>query len=622
MLDGPAMSLLILLAALASAPAPAAAVPQDGVQMGRIASDQRLVAEQVRRLTRLLGQLEVRDRAEGRTERAELLATAAQRLAGVNSGTDLAAAMEAIAGDLASLRTGAAVEGQAATLQALEEILQLLLQSQTQLQEQQRAQALSERIAALEELRERQQALRKRTEEMLEQARRSASGDPQVADPKVGDPKPADPTLGDPKAGEPNKGDPKTGDPKSAPSPAKPESAGAQEVGENAESPEERALREELAALAREQAELAAQIAALRDSGRQEAAERASEHAAQAAERLERAGSETPQEEEAAAGEQSSAPKPEEQAPSGAESKPSAGPPTPPTPSGPPKPGQASGGSPPPPSDPEDSERQQERAIEEQRNAEEALEDAIEQAQAELERMEQRQQLQDLEDVRMLAEQILARHRLEEAAIQELLAVGAENLTRAQRARLRQIARSEEELGAATQGLLIKIETLGASTFPFFLSSIQKDHERLAREVGPPRLQLETHAATLAADITGNWELLIDVIRTEAERLSNEMEQQKPPSEGKPAEPAQEPLVNFAQELQLLKRLEEGLSRDLVWLRRKFDTFAAAGIEAGPDDEHALGVLLDRQLELRRQFEDMLARLQAQQAERLPSRDL
>ena len=272
--------------------------------------------------------------------------------------------------------------------------------------------------------------------------------------------------------------------------------------------------------------------------------------------------------------------------------------------------------------DPQDAQRQQERAIAEQKSAEQALQEAIEQAEQELERIEKRQRLQELEDVRMLAEQILAKHREEEAAIQELLAAGPEQLTRAQRARLRQVARAEEDLAVATQSLLIKIETLGASTFPFFLATIQQDHERLAREVGPPRLQLEPHAAELAADVTGNWETLIDVLRTEAERVNRELDQQRESSEGEPEEEQPQPLVDFAQELQLLKRLQAGLARDLAWLRQKFATYGAAGIEAGAEEQHALGLLLERQLELRRQFEDMLARLQSATQETLPAKDL
>ena len=80
--------------------------------------------------------------------------------------------------------------------------------------------------------------------------------------------------------------------------------------------------------------------------------------------------------------------------------------------------------------------------------------------------------------------------------------------------------------------------------------------------------------------------------------------------------------MDFAQELQLLKRLQAGLARDLAWLRQKFATYGAAGIEAGAEEQHALGLLLERQLELRRQFEDMLARLQSATQETLPAKDL
>ncbi len=225
--------------------------------------------------------------------------------------------------------------------------------------------------------------------------------------------------------------------------------------------------------------------------------------------------------------------------------------------------------------------------------------------------------MQELEDVRVLAEQILSAHRTEEDALRELTETRAESLTRAQRARLRQASRAEQDLAAATQNLLVKIETLGASTFPFFLHAIEEDHRRLAAEIGPPRLLADEHALQIAADLTLNWETLIDAIRTEEERIRRKMEQEQgEPQQGEPSEEEEQesPLVNFATELQLLKRMQESLTRDLDWTRKKFESYARAGIAADAGEDLQLQDLLERQLELRRQFEDMLARMQEQQA--------
>jgi hypothetical protein len=261
--------------------------------------------------------------------------------------------------------------------------------------------------------------------------------------------------------------------------------------------------------------------------------------------------------------------------------------------------------------------------VEEQRRAEQALEEAIEQAKEQLERMEQRERQQALEDVRMLAEQILAAHKVEQATIDELLASGnAQSLDRAQRARLRQSSRNEENLAQATLALLVKIEALGASTFPFYLNALEVDHRRLAADVGPPRYAVQERSARLAADLTANWETLIDAIRVEQERERQESEQ-PPPGEGQqPPEQQDQPLVDFAMELQLLKRLQDGLARDLAWLRQRLEQYARAGIAPDPADDLEASRLLERQLELRRQWEDLLTRLQSRTGQEIGSRDL
>ncbi len=511
-----------------AAPAAAAVPIQDPSQMGRLAADQRLVAEQVRRLTRLLETLEQRDRAEDRAARADLLAQAAARLKGVETGGELAAVIEAIAGDLAALRTGAALDAQQSAIRTLEDLLALLLETQTSVEEQQRRTSLEEFLKQMQELLRRQEELRRRNEDLL--PKKAEAGANASAS-------------------------------QSAESPASGVTGAAREM-----SASERALREELARLAEEQHRLAEEIAKSGRNNRSQEASGAAEHAAHAAEQLDAAA----QQGESQQGESQQ--------------------------------GESQQG------ESQQGESQQ-SAAEQQRATEEALKQAIRQAKQDLQQLENRKRLQDLEDVLLLAEQILAAHRAEEDTLRELAAAGVDRLTRAQRARLRQSARTEEDLAASTQSLLVKIETLGASTFPFFLKSLQEDHRRLAQEVGPPRLELDEHALLLAADLRLNWESLIEVIRIEQERIRRKMEQpEEGPGSGS-ANPNQA-LVDFAMELQLLKRLQQSLAGDLAWSRRRHERYAQAGIVTGPEDELELRGLLDRQLELRRQFEGMLARYQ------------
>jgi len=531
-----------------AAPAAAAVPIQDPSQMGRLAADQRLVAEQVRRLTRLLETLEQRDRAEDRAARADLLAQAAARLKGVETGGELAAVIEAIAGDLAALRTGAALDAQQSAIRTLEDLLALLLETQTSVEEQQRRTSLEEFLKQMQELLRRQEELRRRNEDLL--PKKAEAGANASAS-------------------------------QSAESPASGVTGAAREM-----SASERALREELARLAEEQHRLAEEIAKSGRNNRSQEASGAAEHAAHAAEQLDAAAQQgESQQGESQQGESQQGESQQGESQQGESQQ-----------------GESQQG------ESQQGESQQ-SAAEQQRATEEALKQAIRQAKQDLQQLENRKRLQDLEDVLLLAEQILAAHRAEEDTLRELAAAGVDRLTRAQRARLRQSARTEEDLAASTQSLLVKIETLGASTFPFFLKSLQEDHRRLAQEVGPPRLELDEHALLLAADLRLNWESLIEVIRIEQERIRRKMEQpEEGPGSGS-ANPNQA-LVDFAMELQLLKRLQQSLAGDLAWSRRRHERYAQAGIVTGPEDELELRGLLDRQLELRRQFEGMLARYQ------------
>ena len=154
--------------------APAAA-GQDKAQLDRLASDQRLVAEQVRRLSKLLETLEQRDRAEGRVARADLLGQAAARLESVESGAELASVIESIAGDLAALRTGTALSAQAEAIRTLEKLLEMLLETQAASEQEQRQVDLEKHIQDLEGLRQRQEQLRQKNEELMKDAAQASA---------------------------------------------------------------------------------------------------------------------------------------------------------------------------------------------------------------------------------------------------------------------------------------------------------------------------------------------------------------------------------------------------------------------------------------------------------------
>ena len=102
-------------------------------------------------------------------------------------------------------------------------------------------------------------------------------------------------------------------------------------------------------------------------------------------------------------------------------------------------------------------------------------------------------------------------------------------------------------------------------------------------------------------------------IRTELERVRQKIEQpggggQNPG--GEPSEPEDPQLVGFAEEVQLLKRLEEDLRDRLRGFRARREALSSAGFELDGDDLAEIDELVARQSDLRRVFEAVLARLE------------
>ncbi|MGB0685258.1 MAG: hypothetical protein ACPGQD_03590 [Planctomycetota bacterium] len=168
------LCLFVLSLAPSWVPALAPAAAQDPVELGRLAAEQRQVAEQLRRLDELLEMLENRDREQGRDERAALLAGARTKLAeGSAEGGDLASVVEGVAQELGALRTGNALEGQAALVEVLQQLLDFLVQSEMEERERAFDEALEERGKKLDEFASRQQQLLERTRLLQEQERKS-----------------------------------------------------------------------------------------------------------------------------------------------------------------------------------------------------------------------------------------------------------------------------------------------------------------------------------------------------------------------------------------------------------------------------------------------------------------
>ena len=547
------LCLFVLSLAPSWVPAPAPAAAQDPVELGRLAAEQRQVAEQLRRLDELLEMLETRDREQGREERAALLAGARTKLAdGFAEGGDLASVVEGVAQELGALRTGNALEGQAALVEVLQQLLDYLVQSEMEERERAFDEALEERGKKLDEFASRQQQLLERTRLLQEQERKSRE-DAEASESESSE---QESSESDAPESEAREGESQ-------------EREGEQpEGGEAAEmSPEERErLDEARRRLAEEQAELAREIEEFNDRQQEQlgrnpqSTQEAEDKSREAAQSLRQPGAEDQ-----------------------------------------------------PPSPAQEQERL-EQAEQQQQEALDALEQARQENEAQEQQNENRKMQEALLNVEEEATALLERHRLVDSELRALKeAAGDGPVSRSARARLRQAANEEKELSHKADDLLFTIERFGADSFPFYINKLSEDHRRLAARVGPPRYLLDAQSEQLSQGLIAGWELLIDAIRVEQERLRRQMEQ---PDGGQGPQPGQEgdeeesPLVGFAVELQLLKRMQDDVRISLLRLEERQKVFAAAGIALGEDELAELELLLDRQAELQLQFESMVARLQ------------
>lgn len=544
----PLFLLVLCFAPLNAAPAPAHAWAQDPVELGRLAAEQRQVAEQLRRLDALLEVLQARDLEEGREDRAKLLEGARARLAEANeNGTDLATVVESLASELGALRTGNALEGQTALLATLQELLDYLIQSEREERERAFEEALADRGAKLDEFASRQQQLLERTRLLQEQGSEDQEGSSESS--------------------EENSEESNSENSENSES-SKSENSEGEQNDESADNPEESAeqtqeQREEAQRrLAEEQAALAQEIEEFNQSqaeqlGRTpESSQRAEQKSREAAKELRQPGAED-------------------------------------------QPAQT-------PEDLEEAEKKQQEALD-------ALEQARQETAAQEQQNEQRKKKEALINVERSAVEILARHEQVDSTLQALSAASNGGpVPRSARARLRQASNEERDIADDAEDLLLEIQLLGADAFPFYLMALVEDHRRLAGRVGPPRYKLDMATEALSTGLIAGWESLIDAIRVEQERLRKQMEEPstQPPPGQQPEDDQEDPLVGFAVELQLLKRMQQQITDSLERLEQQQATFAAAGISLGPEEVAELEMLLDRQAELQLQFESMIARLQ------------
>ncbi len=540
-----------------------ASAAQDPVEFNRLSSDQRQLAEQVRRLEKILLTLEQREQEEGNESKVELLRTARLKLADVGDARPLATILEEIASDLSELRAGTALEQQAELIQILQELLDYLLETERREQVQSLLDEAKRREAELRALADAQAKLRQQTE-ALEQKERDSG--------KTFDAEREALAEAQAKLNQKMK--------EMAEQAAEAGAQNAEEAAESGESAEEELRGQKPGESADESSEP--------QDGEQQSGE----------EQGENSESQQGENSESQQGENSESQQGEESPPSENQS-------------GEPKPSQEQSG--------QQSQRSQtspqdlKDAQKHQKDAEEKLKQAADQAQAEAEQLDDMQELEALINVLEKAEELAERHRQVLVELEQLVTGmdGASRVPRSARVQLRQWAGLQKQIAEEADDLLFEIREHGADTFPFLLRAIVEDHEALVKRIGPPRYRANADSVRLAAGLSNDWQRLIDAIRIEMERLRKKGESSEQEGAGPQKKPESDPpLVSFAAEVQLLKMIQSDLRDRIAMLQTRQRMMADAGLALDEDDMAELDQLADRQKRLRSLFESILERLQ------------
>ena len=604
------LPLLVLSGLAALLPAgPAAA--QDPVEFGRLSTDQKQLAEQVRRLEKILLTLEERERAEGAEARAGLLKQARERLVQGAQERPLASVLEEVALDLSELRAGSALEHQAELVLFLEELLDFLLETERREQVQNLMEAARQREAELRALADRQAELRAQTEALQEREARTGEIDEearqQLADAQAElneDIRAAAAESEGSNAGEQQteeaaeEGERAESELRSEDSPEQ-DRENAQQGDRSNESegqsgqPGEQGEQNESDSEPGEQESGEAESNESGEEGEREPGEQGEQNERQPGQPNEQEGSEQRQNEQGAQDPSEQSQQGQQQQQQGQQQQ------------------QQS------PRSPQQRQEELERAEDAQRSAEDALERAADEAAEEAERLEGVDELETLINVLEKCQELQARHERVMLEFGELVTSlqGATRVPRSARVDLRNWATEQRALADEADALLFEIREAGADSFPFLLRNLVDDHGLLAKRIGPPRYRADISAVEMGGRIQRDWQRLIDAIETEANRLRNQVEQpEQPEQSGDGPQPEDNnepsPLVSVAAEIQVLKLLQSDLLERMQSLQRRRELLAEAGVSLDEDDLAELEALVQRQKRLRTLFESILERLQ------------
>jgi len=260
----------------------------------------------------------------------------------------------------------------------------------------------------------------------------------------------------------------------------------------------------------------------------------------------------------------------------------------------------------------EDAQQKQEEAASEleqqdMQQAEEKQEEALDklkEAQQDVEQQQQQDASKEKQEALMNVEQeikeILLIHDQQHLVLEEVLKSNpVADLPRSARVKLRKVSAIQQNISYRADDLLLEIAQAGADSFPFYILALMEDHQILADNLVAISDTLNQQDVELSKYLSESWAELLDVIATERDREREQAESDSQDEESQEGGEDEEdaPLVQFATELQLLKRMQLALAKrmHLVQNNPGGDTFKR---------------LIERQTDLQLQYESMIRRLQ------------
>ena len=228
------------------------------------------------------------------------------------------------------------------------------------------------------------------------------------------------------------------------------------------------------------------------------------------------------------------------------------------------------------------------QAEEEQRTAEQELR----QAQRELEEeQDEYERLREEEQLFRIAEEVIGMRTQHRQAMGDLREIDAERTpgrapSRAQKLRLRRVAREESALATRADELADAIEEERSMVTAELMRNVQVDLERIAREMGEEGdYQTGERTQSLQRDVEDALDTLLGVLQDEqARRQQEEQEQQQQQGENQEGE-QENGLVPDTAELKLLRKLEIDVQTGVDELLRLYPEL---GEEDGFVDEFVL----------------------------------